>query len=87
MASAQVTLVTGVGKTRWIREYLGQMGDLPIYGGAGSGSLALEVVHLRTAFPGLQVVLDSQAEVISEKLTEGIPLVVEMGFHRDPVEM
>lgn len=90
MFSSQITLVTGppgVGKTTWIRQQLSQARDPIVYFPAGTGSLPIDGVHLGVEFPHLKVLVEGQEEEVLEQIKTGIPVVVEVAFHLQPVQM
>ncbi|GAB4214838.1 MAG: hypothetical protein OHK0012_13690 [Synechococcales cyanobacterium] len=85
-----VTLVTGpagVGKTAWIGHYLSQHRDPHLYFGAGSGSLPIDGMYLASLYPHLRVLIEGQEEDLLIQLRAGIPAIVEVGFHLDPIHM
>ncbi len=90
MSSRQITLVTGspgVGKTTWIRQQLAQRRDPILYFAAGAGSLPIDGVHLGIQFPYLKVLIEGQEQELLEQIKTGMPLIVEVGFHLNPVQM
>ncbi|NJM00106.1 MAG: ATP-binding protein [Synechococcaceae cyanobacterium SM2_3_2] len=90
MSPSQITLVTGPpggGKTTWIRQQLSQSQDSIIYFAAGAGSLPIDGVHLGVEFRHLKVLLEGQEEDLLQHIQTGIPVIVEMAFHIDPVQM
>ncbi len=78
-----VTGPAGVGKTTWIREYLQTHPEPVLYWVAGSGSLPIDGVCLRQAFPQVTLVLDEQ-EISSGSER---PLLVEVPWAVNPVEL
>lgn len=90
MIPSQITLVTGppgVGKTTWIRQQLNQIRDSVVYFAAGSGSLPIDGVYLGVEFPHLKVLIEGQEQELLEQIKTGIPVLVEVAFHLDPVQM
>lgn len=90
MSLSQIILVTGppgVGKTTWIRQQLRQSQDPVIYFAAGAGSLSIDGVHLGVEFRQLKVLLEGQEEELLRQIQTGIPVIVEVGFHLNPVQI
>ncbi len=90
MTDSSIILVSGpagVGKTAWVREYLQQKSGVILYYSPGSGSLPLDGVCLSLEFPTLMLVSDGQEDELWDPISQGIPLIVEIPFYKNPAEL
>ncbi|MEO1351779.1 MAG: GTP-binding protein [Cyanobacteria bacterium J06635_15] len=71
----------GAGKTTWILQELAQTPAAAVYVAPGVGTVPIDATRVAARFPEIEI-FDQQSEAeLLQRLTSGIPVYFELGFH------